>query len=1169
MKRSMFKYLLLVVLLATCGFAKGQGKPAEAAGNGNPIIPGYFADPTVRKFGDTFYIYATTDGNGGGHGPSQVWTSKDFVNWTLQDMNWPASFYYWAPDVIKANDNKYYMYYCQPVDIYGASSSSPTGPWTPLLPDNKPMITNYFVQGVITLDGQAFKDDDGKVYMFWGTWGIYPDHGCGVGLLNADMHSFAKTAKIPNTIAKEFFEAPFMFKRNGIYYLTYSSGACENETYRVQYAISKTGPMGPFEFGKNNPVLSTNADGTIHGPGHQSVVQVGKEFYMVYHRHNNPHANGGYHRQVCADKIVFDKDGNIEKIVPTHEGVGALAKLTDTRPDLAYGKKVGASSFYSDDYKPEYVLDHNNGTVWKPAKNDASPACLTIDLGTVQSVKQIETQFEYATWYYQYKLETSADGENWQPFADRTKNVQHGSPMIDRGEAKARYVRLTITDTEYPGLFKAVWNIRVFGSESKATQPENLTVKKESATTASPEGLLVSIDAAKFQPGETVKTIVNEGKLTGNWNAEGKPPYADLIKGKKAIVFNGTQQLQSSFEVPRSLWGNNSFSVLYSVYYPELKDDNPVLSWTSGETDHTAATFGAGSNQTWGAAQHFGVSDFPFKNAPKAGEWHDVAITFDGNLEKVFIDGQLDNSEQKMLFLQRAERFIIGSKTNQSAYFNGAIASLKVFAGALPDSVVKSMAVNKESSDIDVYLDAAALNYGNLPAWANSGSTGREFSSTTNNTPAVRDVAGKIAVDFSEGKELKIANFQKTGKPSTIAMSLYFTAPKSARQYWQFAVKTNDTDVIYLDEKPLTDRQSALYKKINSIFLAIEKGEISNIDGAISKLIVYNRVLRSAEIIEINDLWLKNLHPPIAGVVKFEKMPLAISPTMAEMTAATSESDANLQYLFTDKTIGNTQNAWTDQPYFLATQLQPDRIYDFTFKVKDNLGNVSAWASVGKVNTAANQFSVFKDDFETDADYRSGKWDGFTGGTDTATATVAQIADKQLKLQSKGTNWDGNQPLGPFVYKEVNGDFVAQVRVTDITGFATQKVNGNNEAGLMVRRAPDATDKPSSEALIQNGIFPAWKCGNLVTNLQRGRRNQFNTQSGWAYKQFIQIQKTGEVFHLRASADGFTWEELPGSPFIRPDLNNVKLQIGLYQCSYGPKEGYGKFAGFNLTTGKK
>jgi hypothetical protein len=35
----------------------------------------------VKKFGDTYYINVTTDGNGGG-------ASKDFVNWTMWDMNW-------------------------------------------------------------------------------------------------------------------------------------------------------------------------------------------------------------------------------------------------------------------------------------------------------------------------------------------------------------------------------------------------------------------------------------------------------------------------------------------------------------------------------------------------------------------------------------------------------------------------------------------------------------------------------------------------------------------------------------------------------------------------------------------------------------------------------------------------------------------------------------------------------------------------------------------------------------------------------------------------------------------------------------------------------------------------------------------------------------------------
>ena len=43
-----------------------------APGALNPIIPGYFADPTIKKFGDTYYVYATTDGSGAGFGPAQA-----------------------------------------------------------------------------------------------------------------------------------------------------------------------------------------------------------------------------------------------------------------------------------------------------------------------------------------------------------------------------------------------------------------------------------------------------------------------------------------------------------------------------------------------------------------------------------------------------------------------------------------------------------------------------------------------------------------------------------------------------------------------------------------------------------------------------------------------------------------------------------------------------------------------------------------------------------------------------------------------------------------------------------------------------------------------------------------------------------------------------------------
>ena len=216
----------------------------NAPGTGNPVIPGYFADPTIKKFGDTYYMYATTDGSGAGFGPAQVWTSKDFVNWTLMPMNWPDSHWIWAPDVMQHSDGKYYYFYCQPCIIHCGVSETPRGPWKNILGDSEAvLIPDRFVTNAITLDGQTFVDDDGSVYMYWGTWGIYKGFGCGAGKLAPDLKSFTETRLIPNTEATDFFEAPFVIKRNGTYYFMYSSGSCHDHNTPPQTSLWGLTPM--------------------------------------------------------------------------------------------------------------------------------------------------------------------------------------------------------------------------------------------------------------------------------------------------------------------------------------------------------------------------------------------------------------------------------------------------------------------------------------------------------------------------------------------------------------------------------------------------------------------------------------------------------------------------------------------------------------------------------------------------------------------------------------------------------------------------------------------------------------------------------------------------------------------------------------------------------------
>ena len=456
-------YLVAAFLLlgAVSGFAR---KKHDAPGTGNPVIPGYFADPTIKKFGDTYYMYATTDGSGAGFGPAQVWTSKDFVNWTLMPMNWPDSHWIWAPDVIRHTDGRYYYFYCQPCIIHCGVSETPRGPWKNILGESEAvLVSDRFVTNAITLDGQTFVDDDGSVYLYWGTWGIYKGFGCGAGKMTPDLKGFTEMRLIPNTEAVDFFEAPFVLKRNGIYYFMYSSGSCHDHTYRVQYATSDH-PLGPYEY--KGCILETNEDGTVHGPGHHSILKEGDDYYIVYHRHDNPHSNRGFHRQLCMDKMEFAADGSIRKVIPTHKGVGALAPSVVKSENLALGAGVRASSCYDDNFRAEYAVDDNNGTLWRP--RGMGQEWLEIDLGSSREIQTVWTQFEYGTQFYQYLIETSVDGKHWSVFADKRNNHLAGSPMVDFGKAEARYVRLTFTGGQKNGFGGAVWNVKVFGGIEEA-----------------------------------------------------------------------------------------------------------------------------------------------------------------------------------------------------------------------------------------------------------------------------------------------------------------------------------------------------------------------------------------------------------------------------------------------------------------------------------------------------------------------------------------------------------------------------------------------------------------------------------------------------------------------------------------------------------------------------
>ena len=145
--------------------------------------------------------------------------------------------------------------------------------------------------------------------------------------MNPDLVSFAR--EIPVETPPQFTEGAFMHCRNGRYYLSYSHGSWQHSSYSVHYATAVS-PTGPWTY--RGVILAS--EGTRKGPGHHSFIQspLSGEWLIVYHRWENQTGDGPYRgsRQVCIDRVDYDREGFIRPVVMTRgnsrPGAGKAAK---------------------------------------------------------------------------------------------------------------------------------------------------------------------------------------------------------------------------------------------------------------------------------------------------------------------------------------------------------------------------------------------------------------------------------------------------------------------------------------------------------------------------------------------------------------------------------------------------------------------------------------------------------------------------------------------------------------------------------------------------------------------------------------------------------------------------------------------------------------------------
>jgi hypothetical protein len=310
----------------------------------NPIIrTQYSADPSARVFGDKIYLFPShdilaTEGKGRVGWfcmeDYHVFSSANLTDWTdhgvivqQNKVPWvkPNSYSMWAPDCIERNGKYYFYFPTSPKDTvtYGrgftigvAIGDKPEGPY---FPESTP------IKGVRGIDPNVFIDKNGQAYLYWAAGNIFG------AKLKENMLELASDPVIFKELpTKGLKEGPYLFERNGIYYLTFPH--VENKIERLEYATSNN-PLGPFKWAGVIMDESPTGCWTVH----QSIIEFKNQWYLFYHdRDYSPNFDKA--RSVRVDSLFFNPDGTIQKVIPTLRGVGVTKATKEVQIDR-YSKK--------------------------------------------------------------------------------------------------------------------------------------------------------------------------------------------------------------------------------------------------------------------------------------------------------------------------------------------------------------------------------------------------------------------------------------------------------------------------------------------------------------------------------------------------------------------------------------------------------------------------------------------------------------------------------------------------------------------------------------------------------------------------------------------------------------------------------------------------------------
>lgn len=415
------------------------------------------ADPSVIYHEGKWYMYPSY---------GMMYYTEDFITWKHHDLGLNLGY---APTVAVI-DGKFYLLGRTEI-MYVADS--PFGPFKEigkiLYDDESPLVW-------AGIDPMIFVDDDGRVYIYYvgretredgvnihTILGVELDRknptrviGEPVRLFGLDYsHEWERFGERNQNATFGYTEGPWMYKRDGRYYLLYSGSGTAFGSYAMGAYYSDEGPLSGFVYQKYNPI-SNRRYGLVSGGGHGAICDGpdGKPWAFYTCPLGYMHR---FERVVGMDPVIIDENKEIRVLENSDYPRWAPGVVSEPYSEgdtgllpLSYNQVASATS---NSLNALYSIDENIKSYWAPSDDDTAPA-LTVyltheyDVSAVRVIwreRELDIDNGILPAPIRYTVEVSVDGKEWETLLDKSENTCDLLIDYEPTETRlAKYARLNI-----------------------------------------------------------------------------------------------------------------------------------------------------------------------------------------------------------------------------------------------------------------------------------------------------------------------------------------------------------------------------------------------------------------------------------------------------------------------------------------------------------------------------------------------------------------------------------------------------------------------------------------------------------------------------------------------------------------------------------------------------